>query len=90
MLRPLLQHHRAIHMRAAQPQRIAAVARRLAQTHPDGPRHRHGSAGLDRQSGQRLRLPGHRKAIFNRSIVPNIPENPRERKTPEAWPQAAL
>jgi hypothetical protein len=29
-----------------------------------------------------------RKAIFNRGMIPNIPENPRGRTTPYAWSQA--
>ena len=42
-----------------------------------------------RQSGWRLRLPDNRKAIFNRGMTPNIPENRAGAKT-EAGPQAAL
>jgi hypothetical protein len=66
-----------------QPQRIAAVARRAAQTN------RHARAiGADLQ-GSTVSLDGvydcrpNRKAIFNRGMTPNIPENPRGRKTPK-------
>jgi len=31
--------------------------------------------------------PANRKAIFNRGMVPNIPENPRGRKTPKRGPK---
>jgi hypothetical protein len=31
-----------------------------------------------------------RKAIFNRGMIPNIPENPRGRKTSKRIPQTAL
>jgi transposase len=51
-----LQHHRAIRECAGQPQRIAPAARRAAPAHHHGARHRCGPAGLNCQSGWRLRL----------------------------------
>jgi hypothetical protein len=48
-----------------------------------GPRHWHGPARLNGQPGGVYDCRAKRKAIFNRDMIPNIPENPRGRKAPK-------